>query len=724
MLFHVETRSWLVALTSTGLIFCAACNAFLELDSFSFRPAADAGPITCSTDAACKGAEPLSVCSAQQKQCVPVLDSLCTELTGDVTNPNALRIGALLSLHGAQLAINRERQRGLVLAVEQINQAGGVPDVWTGISHPLALVVCDTADDPVRAGRHLIEDLAVPAIIGPNSSDDTLDLATRLSIEKRTLTMSPTAMASSLRDLADDDLSWSMVPTDAQRAPLLHAQIKALETGLRKSRTQPVKLSVVYRDDSFGHGVRLSLSSLTINERLLSHPDNVESAVQWAMYAPSLDDVPSLIAGQLAFMPDIILLAGTAEAADAIMQPLEERLRATPHRPHYVLTDGSKSHELLQLVQKYPDLAARVHGVGSAPSDDFAWNVFERAYRERFVEAAPELAGVAAAYDSVYAIGFAAAAAGGTVEGPDLAVGLRGIESEAKIAVPADLASVFKELERAAPDSHLVAQGALSTFSWDERGAPRKGKLELWCVGPDGRSYISGGVTFELGSEPSELSWENARACALELLEAKPATPSTAVGTPDVQQPSAASEPAVLDDDSDAGAAEPAPEVEPEPERPQLYVQYRSANANPIDALIGPWIRVGNRGTGTGVPLSELKLRYYVTNESNPLCVRDCVAELFWAGVLPRGERVPGKLEYVTSGWLTGYLELSFEQGAPLLRPGEYMEAQLEFHTGDYQPLDETNDFSFDAAHREFAEFRRVAVYRNDELVWGDVPLW
>jgi|GEM_PF-2989016 len=722
MLFHVETRSWLVALTSTGLLFCAACNAFLDLDSFSFRPAADAGPITCSTDAACKAAEPLSVCSLLQKQCVPVLDTLCTELTGDVTNPNALRIGALLSLHGAQLAINRERQRGLVLAVEQINQAGGVPDVWTGISHPLALVVCDTADDPVRAGRHLIEDLAVPAIIGPNSSDDTLDLATRLSIEKRTLTMSPTAMASSLRDLADDDLSWSMVPTDAQRAPLLHAQIKALESALRKSRSQPVKLSVIYRDDSFGHGVRLSLSSLTINELPLSHPDNVESAVQWAMYAPSLDDVPSLIAGQLAFKPDIILLAGTAEAADAIMQPLEERLRATSHLPHYVLTDGSKSHELLELVQRYPDLVARVHGVGSAPSDDFAWEVFERAYRERFVEAAPELAGVAAAYDSVYAIGFAAAAAGGTVEGPDLAVGLREIESEAKIAVPADLASVFKELERAAPDSHLVAQGALSPFSWDERGAPRKGKLELWCVGQDQRSFVSGGVTFELGSAPAALSWENARACALERVEEQPTPPGTAVGTPEIQQPSAASEPAVLDDESDAGVAEPAPEVEPE--RPELYVQYRSANANPIDSLIGPWIRVGNRGTGTGVPLSELKLRYYVTNESNPLCVRDCVAELFWAGVLPHGERVPAKLEYVTSGWLTGYLELSFEQGAPLLRPGEYMEAQLEFHTGDYQPLDETNDFSFDAAHREFAEFRRVSVYRGDELVWGDVPLW
>jgi len=725
MLFHIETRSWLVALTSTSLMFCAACNAFLELDGFTLQTASDAGPIACTSDAVCKAAHPdgPSVCSALQKQCVPVLDTLCTELTGDITNPNALRIGALLSLHGQQLAVNRERQRGLVLAAEQINAAGGVPDVWTGIAHPLALVTCDTADDPVRAGRHLIEDLSVPVIVGPNSSDDTLELATRLSIEKRTLTMSPTAMASSLRDLADDDLCWSMVPTDAQRAPLLHAQIKALEAALRRGRSGPVKLSVIYRDDSFGHGVRLSLSSLTVNELPLSHPDNLASAVQLVMYAPSMDDVPNMIASQIAFKPDIVVLAGMAEAAGGIMQPLEERLRATSSiLPHYVLTDGSKVHELLLLAQRFPDLVSRVHGVGSAASDEFAWSMFEGAYRERFADAQPQLAGVAAAYDSIYALAFGAAAAGGTVAGPDVAVGLRGIEDEANIAAPADLASVFRELEHDVPESHLVAHGALSPFAWDERGAPRKGKLELWCLAQDARSFVSGGVGFEVGSDPAALRWDNARACAWDVPEAGPgpATPATAVGTPDVPQPSAAAQSAPREDEADAGAPEP----EPEPEHPELYVEYRSANANPLDALIGPWLRVGNRGTGTGVSLHQIKLRYYVTNESNPLCVRDCVTELYWAGLLPRGERVPAKVEYITSGWLTGYLELSFLPEAPLLRPNEYMEAQLEFHTGDYQPLDETNDFSFDAAHRDFAEFRRVAVYQENVLVWGDLPPW
>lgn len=728
MRFHVETCSWLFALASTGLMFCAACNAVLELDSFAVAREDDRSPIACSADAACGGSSVPSVCSPLRRQCVPVLDTQCTQLAGELTDPNALRIGALLSLHDEQLAINRERQRGLVLAVEQINEAGGVPDVWTGIAHPLGLVTCDTADDPLRAGRHLIEDVNVPVIVGPNSSDDTLELATGLSIAKRTLTMSPTAMSSELRDLADDDLCWSMVPTDAQRAPLLHAQIKALEAALRRTRSQPVKLSVVYRDDSFGHGVRLSLSSLTINGRPLSHPDNMHGAVQLAMYAPSLDDVPSLIAAQLAFKPDILLLAGMAEGVGAIMAPLEERLHETGGpRPHYVLTDGTKVQELLQLVQRFPELAVRVHGVGSAPREEFAWSTFERAYRARFADGQPELAGVAAAYDSIYAIAFAAAAAGGMAAGPDLAVGLRGIEDEDEGDAPADLASVFKELSLDAPDSHLVAHGVLAPFAWDERGAPRKGKLELWCVAQDGQGFESGGVTFDLESDPAALSWDGARACALGLAEHGGRKPDTAVGTPEVQQPSAAASTGSRDDDdddADAGAAVEELAPEPEPERPDLYVEYRSANNNPLDALIAPWIRIGNRGTGTGVPLHQLKLRYFVTNETNPLCVRDCITELYWAGVLPSGERVPAKLEYVTSGWLTGYLELTFLPDAPLLRPHEYVEAQLEFHTGDYQPLDESNDYSFDPAHQDFAEFRRVAMYRDEELVWGEAPLW
>jgi ABC-type branched-subunit amino acid transport system substrate-binding protein len=654
---------------------------------------------------------------------VPVLDALCTELTGEITAPNALRLGALLSLHGPQLATNRERLHGLQLAVEQINAAGGVPDAQTRMPRPLALVACDTADSPLRAGRHLIEDLGVPAIIGPNTSEDTLELTTRLSVDKRTLTLSPTAMASSLRDLADADLSWLMVPSDAQRAPLMQAQIHELERALARDRSEPIKLSVLYRDDVFGHGVRLTLSSLTIHGKPLSHPDNLGSTVQISMYAPSLNDMPSLIAAQLSFQPDIVVLAGTAEGISGFMQPFEEQLRiSSPLRPHYVLTDGSKVRELLLLAQDFPDLQGRVHGIGSAPSEAVAWNQYQHAFLQRFPDGQPQLFGVATAYDAVYAIGFAAAAAGGKLAGPDLASGLRAIDGVLNGEPAVDLASALQTLYQSAPAAH----GALARFAWDERGVPRAGKLEVWCVNGEA-GFVSSGVVFELGSERPEARADGTPTCALSG-EQRPAQPTLdgAAGSAATQTqtgldvpPSAASDVAPTPEriqDDDAGV--------PEPALPEFYAEYRSANANPSDSLIAPWLRVGNRGTGAGVPLSQIKLRYYVTNESNPLCLRECVAELYWAGLLPGGARVPAKIEYVTSGWLTGYLELSFAPDAPTLRPQQYVELQVQFHTGDYMPLEESNDYSYDPAHQTFAEFRRVVVFRDDQPVWGDLPLW
>jgi branched-chain amino acid transport system substrate-binding protein len=727
---NAVVRSSLALLASAGLL--CACEGLLELDSFALQRDAAVTPLACSSDAACQSANGPAVCSVEHAQCVPVLNELCSDVTGELSNPTALRLGALLSLHGHEAATNLERLRAMQLAVEQINQTGGVPDARGG-AHPLVLVSCDTGDDPVIAGRHLIEDLGVPAILGPNSSEDTLQLSTRLSIAKRTLTLSPTAMAGSLRDLADDDLSWSMVPTDTQRAPLLHAHIHELEAEAQAKRgsAEPTRLSIVYRDDAFGHGVRLSLSSLSLNGKSLTSPINMGRAVQFGMYDPELRDMPRLVAEQVAFKPDILLLAGSAEVVSTFLEPLEAQLEAaSAPRPHYVLTDATKLPALLELAQRVPGLASRLHGVGLAPTDEQAFRAFQRDFRERFgADAAVAGVGVATAYDTVYAIAFAAAAAGGKLGAADLAKGLRAIEVDALADAPAELATAFGMLSAAAPEARRIAHGAYARFAWDERGVPRAGKLELWCVTGDGSGGFAlegSGPVFDVGEKLSAARLRERRACTVAETPVLTEQPElgAAAGQLDVgaaMQPSAAGPDAGVsadESDADAGAAEP------EPDAPVLYAEYRSANADPVDTVIGPWLRIGNRGTGPGVPLKELELRYYVTNETNPLCLRGCVADLYWAGLLPDGTRVPAHVEYVVSGWLTGYLELSFMKDAPRLRPHEYVELQVQFHTADYQMLDETNDYSFDATHSEFKEFRRVAVYRDDALVWGELPAW
>ena len=85
-------------------------------------------------------------------------------------------------------------------------------------------------------------------------------------------------MASSIAALSDNDLTWLMVPSDVQRAPLMIKQLNELETQVRMS-TQPekptVKLGIVFRNDALGTGTRSSLNDLTFNGKPLSDPINI-----------------------------------------------------------------------------------------------------------------------------------------------------------------------------------------------------------------------------------------------------------------------------------------------------------------------------------------------------------------------------------------------------------------------------------------------------------------
>ena len=80
---------------------------------------------------------------------------------------------------------------------------------------------CDESTNLLRAGGHLVNDLHVPAIVGPNTSQDTLDVSTKVTVPGGTVVMSPTGVASSIAALTDNDLTWLMVPSDVQRAPLM-----------------------------------------------------------------------------------------------------------------------------------------------------------------------------------------------------------------------------------------------------------------------------------------------------------------------------------------------------------------------------------------------------------------------------------------------------------------------------------------------------------------------
>src|SRR5437660_1621482 len=118
-----------------------------------------------------------------------------------------------------------------------------------------------------------------------------LDVSNKVTIAGRTVVMTPTGVASSIAALDDTDLTWLMVPSDLQRAPLMIKQINDLEPTLRAARGRSTLwLGVIYRNDALGLGTRDSLDVLKFNGLPLTDGVNFQNNVQFKGYDFKLAD--------------------------------------------------------------------------------------------------------------------------------------------------------------------------------------------------------------------------------------------------------------------------------------------------------------------------------------------------------------------------------------------------------------------------------------------------
>src|SRR5262249_54752990 len=151
---------------------------------------------------------------------------------------------------------------------------------------------------------------------------------------------------------------------------------------------------------------------------------------------------------------------------------------------------------------------------------------------------------------------------------------------------------------------------------------------------------------------------------------------------------------------------------------PTLRLQYRVADPNsPNDNQIKPHFNIVNGGTTT-VPLSELTIRYWYTNDGSQPQVYDCdFASRGCSNISASFVSIPAVTRANT------YLQLSFSAGAGSLTPGQQSgEIQTRLHSQNWSNYTEGNDYSYDATKTSFADWTRVTLYRNGTLVWGTEP--
>jgi ABC-type branched-subunit amino acid transport system substrate-binding protein len=442
-----------------------------------------------------------------ERRCAKLLSEDCKTITGDYKDDRAILIGSLFATSGTTATQNGPRERSAILAVEEINAAGGIPSNTAGSSRPLVMVSCDVSANLERAARHLAYDVKVPAIVGPNTSQDTLDVSNKVTIQAGVVAISPTAVAASIADLRDNDMTWLMIPSDDQRAPLMIRDINDLEQSLKAARSvSTIKLSIIYRDDALGVGTRTSMSALEINGKPLADASNAGSPggnVHVVPYQAKDFDFASILNKEIAFAPDIVILAGTAETVTKILTPLEQGWTMAT-RPYYYFIDPSKGPELLSAVTNNEDLRVRIRGTGTRPmaAAEAVANSFNLAYVGRYASS-PTASGAGACYDAAYSIAYSLSTIKDEpINGASVAKGLRKL-SGGSVNINTGTQNLLEAFQTLASGQSITGLGTNGPLEWDERGIVAGGTIEMWCIGNSGGTPVfqSSGLTFDIKTQ-------------------------------------------------------------------------------------------------------------------------------------------------------------------------------------------------------------------------------
>ncbi|WP_438350082.1 glycoside hydrolase family 6 protein [Paenibacillus sp. FA6] len=149
-----------------------------------------------------------------------------------------------------------------------------------------------------------------------------------------------------------------------------------------------------------------------------------------------------------------------------------------------------------------------------------------------------------------------------------------------------------------------------------------------------------------------------------------------------------------------------------------LNVQYKTNSSNTTGNTIQASFNVVNSGA-TAVNLSNLKLRYYFTNEGS--------SDLsFWCDWAQMGtSHVSGSFATINPNQAGAdtYLEISFGSSAGSIPAGgQSGDIQIRVAKNNWSNFDFTNDYSFNGTLTNYTNWNKVTLHQSDTLVWGVQP--
>jgi len=328
----------------------------------------------------------------------------------------------------------------------------------------------------------LIDTAEVPAIIGPATSTNTLAVFNNIARPGGTVLMSPSATSPAITALPDDDLMWRTVPSDAIQGQAIFAHLQ--ERGYEK-------IGMVYLNDAYGNGLLNAVQRPLCDAGLcgeenflaLGYEADEEGNVE-------LDQVNSVLGRLQTFSPDVLVFVGFVKAGTRILN--SAALSGFDDLP-VVLTDGMQHAEIIANIDNENLLR---NSVGTAPASPAGtvFQTFRNRYRSRW-DAEPAVYN-AQAYDAMYLLGFAIAAAGDELSGAAVANNLMRMSSGVEVTAAGDQWNLGIGILTESPDATFDFQGTSGPLNFDNETGEAAADIEGWYLDVEQGTVESLGVIY------------------------------------------------------------------------------------------------------------------------------------------------------------------------------------------------------------------------------------
>ncbi len=356
-------------------------------------------PLVCLDNACVRPPDPLESPCESDAECIDRFDenhvcganSFCARLSTELcptfhkpegADPDEIVwIGSILSVSPPFDRAIKPIENAVLLAVEDFNSVasleGGRKVGWVG---------CDSkgdADQAVAAAQYLVENIGVPAIVGPAFSGEMIDVVEQVTTDAGVFVISPTATAKSITDLEDKGLAWRTISSDVYQAAAIADRLALMDPA-------PSRVLVLAKQDLYGQELLEDLSPRIAQA--------VPGAAVGTLFYPDpikFDDKEELLAayGQVIATgfqqnADTVVILGTSEVRDLILSYLVALEGTQRPLPRFLVSHGGVP-SLLEIVERVaegfaPALMQRLEGVSPQAQESTTFEQFNIRYRIRF----------------------------------------------------------------------------------------------------------------------------------------------------------------------------------------------------------------------------------------------------------------------------------------------------------------------------------------------------